>query len=147
MSLPLQAIDRLFDRFATTYGVAWMRQWEGVNAVSVKTMWAAGLAGYGNHLKAIAWALENLPERCPNLIEIRNLCRLAPAAEVPVLPANKAGPQRVAAELAKLAPLLAVTTDIQDHKAWAKRLQAGELAGEKLGMAQKSMYRAALGIK
>ncbi len=27
----------------------------------------------------VAWALENLPERCPNVIEFRNLCRQAPA--------------------------------------------------------------------
>jgi hypothetical protein len=146
MSLPLQAIDRLFDRFAATYGVAWMRQWEGVDAASVKTMWAAELAGYGNHLKAIAWALENLPERCPNLIEFRNLCRRAPAADVPMLPEPKADPQRVAAELAKLAPLRVATKDIKDHKAWAKKILADVDAGVRRNPTSVQMARDALRV-
>lgn len=36
--------------------------------------------------------------------------------------------------------------DNKDHKAWAKRLHARHLAGEKIGHAQIAMYRQALGI-
>lgn len=134
MSLPLQAIDRLFDRLAATYGAAWVRQWAGLESGAVKSLWAHELSGYAGNLKVIAWALENLPERCPNLIEFRNLCRQAPATDVPMLPEPKADPQRLKAELAKLAPLRAATAQLQpqDPKAWARRILDRRKEGNKI---------------
>lgn len=133
MSLPLQTVDRLFDRLAATYGVAWARQWQGVDSGAVKSMWGHELGGYANRLKVIAWALENLPERCPNLIEFRNLCRQAPAIEVPKLPEPPADPERLRAELAKLAPIKAAAkAQNYDPKAWADRILARVANGEKV---------------
>lgn len=146
MSLPLQAIDRLFDRLASTYGASWVRQWDGIEPGAVKSMWAHELSGYSQHLKAIAWALENLPERCPNLIEFRNLCRLAPAAELPKLPEPKADPERVAAELAKLGHIRTATKSPHGMKDWAYRLKARHEAGEKLNRNQIRCYQAAIGV-
>lgn len=146
MSLPLQAVDRLFDRLAATYGVAWTRQWAGIESGAVKSMWGHELAGYANHLKAIAWALENLPEKCPNLIEFRNLCRLAPAAEVPKLPEPAADPARVAEELAKLGHLRVTQPSPHGMKDWAYRLKARHEAGETLNRNQIACYQAAIGV-
>ena len=147
MSLPLQAIGRLFDRMAATYGSAWMRQWEGVEANAVKSMWAHELGGFASNLKAIAWALEYLPERCPNLVQFKNLCRQAPAAEVPQLDAPKADPARVAAELAKLAPMrmCAASPSTTDPKAWAHRIIARHRAGEKLSPTVLASAQSAVG--
>lgn len=138
MSLPLQAVDRLFDRLATTYGREWTQKWGGVEATAVKTMWSYELSGYASHLKSIAWALEHLPERCPNLIEFRNLCRSAPAAELPKLAEPEASPERVAAELAKLDRIRAEGKS-QPHgmKEWAHRLKARDDRGGKLNRYQK----------
>lgn len=148
MSLPLTAIDRLFDRLAATYGSAWARQWEGVEANAVRSMWAHELGDFASNLKAIAWALEYLPERCPNLVQFRNLCRQAPAVEVPQLDAPKADPERVAAELAKLAPLRAgvASPSTNDPKAWAYRILSRHKNGEKLSPTVLAMAQSAVGV-
>lgn len=132
MSLPLKAIDRLFERLAFTYGNEWTVRWAGQDPAMVKTAWAHELSAYTNHLEDIAWALENLPARAPNAIEFRNLCRSAPRKEAPALPAPKADPARLQAELAKLAEVRKLTKVNIDHKAWARRIIARHEAGEKV---------------
>jgi hypothetical protein len=135
MSLPLKAIDRLFDRMTATYGRDFTSRFDGVDQNELKAVWSHELSGFADKLGMIAWALENLPERAPNVIEFRNLCRKAPAPEAPRLPTPKADPARVAAELAKLAPALAEIKAPRmnlDHKAWAKRLMARNEVGDKL---------------
>lgn len=135
MSLPLKAIDRLFDRLTATYGRDFTARFDGVDQNELKAAWAHELSGFSDKLGMVAWALENLPERAPNVIEFRNIARRAPAPDVPRLPEPKADPVRVAAELAKLAPALnaikAPKVNV-DHKAWAKRLIARHDAGDKL---------------
>lgn len=135
MSLPTKAVDRLFERLAATYGAAWTRQWADVPLSDVKTAWAHELAGYASEtsLKAVAWALENLPERAPNVIEFRAICRRAPAPELPRLPEPKADPGRLKRELSRLVDIRAkVASSGVDHKAWAKSLIARDASGEKV---------------
>jgi hypothetical protein len=50
----------------------------------------------------------------------------------------------VAAELAKLAPIMAERTERVDPKAWAKRLRFRNLAGERLNSFQIQAYKQAL---
>jgi hypothetical protein len=145
MSLPLKAIDRLFERLAATYGAQWTRLWADVPVTDVKTAWAHELAGYASNLQALAWALENLPERCPNVIEFRNLCRRSPAPEVPRLPEAKADPERVQRELARLGDVRKqVLSSAVDHKAWAKALIARDAAGEKVRPYSLKLAQAAM---
>jgi hypothetical protein len=148
MSLPVKAVDRLFERLALTYGAAWMRQWEGLDVNDIKALWAHELAGYASRLDAIAWALEHLPPRCPNIIEFKDLCREAPAPEAPRLPEPKADPERVKAELAKLGDVRTQTvqTSTADHKAWAKRIMARHEAGERLNPTTLRFAREALNL-
>ena len=133
MSISIKAIDRLFERLAATYGSAWSRQWSDVPLADVKTAWAHELSGYGGRLEVLAWALENLPERAPNIIEFRNLCRRSPAPEAPRLPEPKADPERLARELSKLQDLKQLVAQALpvDHKAWAKRILQGYADGKK----------------
>ena len=148
MSLSMKAIDRLFERLSATYGNQWNRMWSGIPIADVKTSWAHELGGFERDLQPIAWALENLPEKAPNVIEFRNLARKAPTPELKQLPAPKADPSRVAAELAKLATVRAdVTESAIDHKAWAKRLIARHNAGEKLMPISLRFAREALNMK
>ena len=117
MSLPVKAIDRLFERLSTTYGSQWSNQWKDVPISDVKTLWGYELQGFTDHLDSVAWALENLPERSPNVIEFRNLCRKAPAREVPLLPEPKADPVRLKKELSRLGELREkVLTTNNGHK-------------------------------
>lgn len=130
MSLPLAWIDRIWDKLTVTYGATFLARWRDFDAQAlnaVKSDWMHELSGFEKAPHAIAFALANLPERAPNIVEFRNLCRQAPAAEVPALPEPKADPARVAAELAKLGPFrerLAAAAPTDDFKAWAKRLVA-----------------------
>lgn len=148
MSLPLEVIDRLFQRLGATYGRHWTTQWDGVPIGDVKGAWGHELSGYAGNLKAIAWALENLPERCPNAVEFRNLCRVAPASEQPRLPEPKADPARVAAELSKLAPARAAMAGAApDHRGWARRIVARHEAGQKVRRICLQFAREALGME
>jgi len=133
MSISIKAIDRLFERLAATYGSAWSRQWSDVPLSDVKTTWAHELSGYGGRLEVLAWALENLPERAPNIIEFRNLCRRSPAPEAPRLPEPKADPERLARELSKLQDLKQSVSKASkvDNKAWAKKILQRHADGEK----------------
>lgn len=130
MSLPVEAINRLFNRLSATYGAAWTRLWADVPMADVKAAWAHELATFATSLHRIAWALENLPARCPNVIEFKALCRQAPAPDVPRLPEPVVDPERVKAELAKLASRN--PTERQDPKDWARRILVRHEAGEKL---------------
>lgn len=148
MSLSIKAVDRIFARLSATYGADFMARYKGVPDADLKTTWAHELSGFENHLGSIGWALENLPERAPNVIEFRNIARRAPATDVPRLPEPKADPARVAAELAKLAPTKqAIALAPVDHKAWAKRLISRHEAGERLNMTTLRFAREALGIE
>ena len=146
MSLPTKAIDRLFERLAATYGAGWTRQWADVPMADVKAAWAHELSTFSGSLHRIAWALENLPPKCPNVIEFKHLCRQAPAPEAPRLPEPKADPERVKAELAKLGDVRTQTvqTSTTDHKAWAKRILARHEAGEKINPTSLRFAREAL---
>ena len=71
--------------------------------------------------------------KCPNVIEFKALCRQAPAPEAPRLPEPKADPERVKAELAKLAPVRqAVATSQRDGREWARRIVARSEAGDRI---------------
>lgn len=148
MSLPLQAVDRLFERLTATYGRQFLSLYEGLDVNAVKSSWAHELSGFGGHLHAVAWALENLPEQPPNAIAFRNLCRRAPAPDVPRLPEPKADPARVREELAKLGGVReAIVATPRANTAWAHAIVARAKDGERisptvLGMAQYVVNRA-----
>lgn len=147
MSLPAQVVDRLFQRMAATYGASWDRSLGQAPITDVKTAWAHELAGFGARLTDIAWALENLPERCPNVIEFRNLARRAPVADVPRLPEPKADPERVKAEIARLAPILADVRKAPeqfDRLGWAKRILARAEGGERIALGTLNIAKEAL---
>lgn len=146
MSLPMKAVDRLFERMAATYGAQWLRMWDGVPIHDVKTLWGHELSVYTSRLDTVAWALENLPPRCPNVIEFKLICRQAPAPETPKLPELKADPARLAAELARLAEVKKAVKESggYDGKAWAKRLIARSEAGERIRPISLQFARVAL---
>lgn len=147
MSLPMKAIDRLFERLGATYGKQWTSMWEGTPISDVKTLWAHELAPYAQHLECIAWALENLPPRAPNAIEFKQFCRSAPRKEeVPAIAHVKADPERVKAEFAKLREVVKARPSVIDHKAWAKVIIARHEAGEKVRPISLRFAREALGI-
>lgn len=147
MGLSTKTIDRLFERLALAYGVPFMAQYEGMSIGDVKTDWCEWLSPYGARLEAIGWALENLPERPVNAVQFRNLCRSAPAPATVLLPSPAPDPERMRAELEKLAPLLATKrSEPHDGRAWARAIVAADAAGQRLNMTRLRFARQALGL-
>ena len=119
----IEAIDRLFKRLGVTYGARWDASLGQAPLADVKTVWAHELAPFAGSLHRIAWALENLPERCPNPIEFKNLCRQAPSREAPALPMPKVNPE-IAAKVIGGLKANSPTTGRHDPRAWAKAILA-----------------------
>lgn len=141
MSLPTPWIDRIFDKLTLTYGQSFLRRWADIDLNAVKSDWAHELAGFAQHPRAIAWALQNLPpERPPTVLEFRAVARRAPAEDLPRLPEPKADPARVAAELAKLAPLMKRPEGKTDTD-WAHRILAKHAAGVRVTRTVLAMAR------
>lgn len=142
-------VEYVFKRLAATYGAAWDRSLGQAPIADVMTVWEYQLQQFTQSTaakKMILWALENLPDRCPNVIEFKTLCSRAPMVQAAALPAPKADPARVAEELAKMAQLKAMATLPIESKAWAKALKSRHEAGEKLNTNQVRCYRNALGL-
>lgn len=140
----IEAIDRLFKRLAATYGARWDASLGQTPIADVKTVWAHELSFFSGQLHRIAWALDNLPERCPNVIEFKNICRQAPSPALAALPPPppKADPARVAQALQKL-----VDTPAQvDHKAWAHAILRDVQGGIRRNPTVVLFARQALGL-
>ena len=132
MSLPLAWVDRIWAKLTVTYGAGFLNRWRDMEANAlnaVKSDWMHELSAFENAPHAIAFALDNLPEKPLNVIEFKNLCRQAPRLEIPQLEAPKANPEIVAKVLAGLAPVK--NTPKVDHKGWAHAILADVASGVK----------------
>lgn len=146
MPMPLRVIERLFDRLMATYGSEFSRRYEGVTPEAVKAAWAEELQSFETNLDAIAWALQHLPERCPNAIEFRALARAAPApAAPPIEPPRPADPERVKAEFAKMAE--SRTECAHGPKDWARRIVDAHAGGARVTPCSLRFARQALGLE
>lgn len=144
--LPMPWVDRIFDKLTLVYGQSFLRRWADIDLAAVKADWAHELAWYAQQPSSIAWALQNLPaDKPPTVLEFRAIARKAPVEPAPRVEAPKADPERVAAELGKLGPLLERKGD--DGKDWARRLVARADAGEKLRPISVRFAREALGLR
>jgi hypothetical protein len=147
MTLPVAAVERLFDRLSMTYGVEFKNKWSGMPLTDIKSHWSHELAQFADNLNAIGWALQNLPDRCPNLIEFKSLCKQAPRPITMALDAPKAPVEVIDREISKmLAGLVKKPIDAGDHKRWAKRLKERHEKGEILSPYQIYCYKKALDL-
>lgn len=96
MSLPAAWAERIFEKLTLVYGRDFLSRWEGQELAAVMADWGHELAGFQAHPEAIRFALENLPEKPPTVLQFRAVCNRAPAPELPKLEAPAADPQRVA---------------------------------------------------
>lgn len=143
MGLPTKAIDRIFSRLEATYMAAWDRAIGSVPVSDIKTLWSHELSGFEGRLNDIAWALDNLPERPPNIIEFKKLCRAAPATETPQIEGPKADPERLKAELAKLGHI--AQRPARHDLDWAHSIMSRVLAGDRICSYTKWSAEVALG--
>lgn len=147
MTLPIAAVERLFDRLSMTYGTEFKNKWTGMPLNEIKTHWAYELSQFASNLNAIGWALQNLPDRCPNLIEFKSLCKQAPRPTTIALDAPKVPIEVVDTEISKIiASLVKTPESTGDHKRWARRLKERHEKGEKLSPYQINCYKVALNL-
>ena len=145
MTMPLPWVEKIFRKLTLVYGRDFVARWEGQEINDVIDDWALELAGFANWPEAIGWALNNLPpDRPPTVLQFRDICRRAPGKAMPALPEPPADPERVQAELAKLASVPAAQR--QDPKAWAHRIMARHAHGDRLSTISVRFAREALGI-
>lgn len=146
--MSIEAVDHVFGRMNAAYGAAWPQSHGGVPVADVKTVWLDELSRLTHNdtgKRAILWALRNLPpDRPPNAMQFRRLCAMAPAPEAPKLEAPKADPARLAAELAKLAPIRAAVAAAPKiaPRAWPAGVLARVERGEKVSPTVLAMARA-----
>lgn len=74
--MDIQVIEIIFKKMALTYGKAFVDQYRDVQMQEVMQNWAKELAGFRPH--EITYGLECLPDRPPNVIQFRAVCRMAP---------------------------------------------------------------------
>jgi len=110
----------------------------------IKTVWAHELASFADNLKAIGWALENLPDYCPNLMQFKSLCKQAPKPDYVQLDSPKVPAEIVDSEILKMVKTLVEPQKDKDYKAWARRLKERDEAGEALSPHQIWSYKTAL---
>ena len=86
--LPNSWVEKIFARMQGIYGRDFTGQFStgmvnGVDAglENAKATWAEELGGFVKWPEAIAYALEHLPERVPNCIKFKEICRMAPRPE------------------------------------------------------------------
>lgn len=91
-TLPRSWVDRLFARLQGVYGREFTGQFatgmvDGIDLgiENAKEVWAEELGGFADHPEALSYALKHLPEKCPNAIRFREICRHAPPSNVVAL--------------------------------------------------------------
>lgn len=142
MSLPAAWTDRIFEKLTITYGRDFLSRWEGMDLNAVKSDWASELSGLFRHPSSIAWALDHLPEKPPTVVQFRRIANEMPAQNAPRLEYDAAGQERIAVELAKLAPI--VTPKAVDSRDWARRIVAKAESGGDVTRVVLAMARDAL---
>ena len=140
------AVDHVFSVMGATYGAAWDRSLGTAPISDVKTVWSDALADFchsDNAKRSIIWGLKNLTDTVPNSRQFRTLCRQAPTPVVELrLEMPKADPERMRAELAKIA---VIPVSSVDHKAWAKKILLDVRAGFKRNSTSVLFAKQALG--
>ena len=117
--LSMRVIDRLFDRLSGIYGREFYSKYEHIDHEIVKQSWAIELYPFENNLLRIKWAIDNLPERCPNAIQFRELCWRAPNQNPEQLPALPPPPNIENESVKQLAKIWQKTDKpFHDRRVW-----------------------------
>ena len=103
MHLPLEWVDRIFEKLALVYGRDFLGRWDGLDIRAVKADWAHELGRFNNAPDSIRFALDSLPlTKPPTALEFKHLCNRAPE----YLPALLRPPQPSAEQKQKVQAML-----------------------------------------
>jgi hypothetical protein len=103
MALPLDWTEKIFEKLSLRYGVAFLRQWEGMDIGAVKNDWCLMLGAYHAHPECLGWAMKNLPVDClKNVEQFAALCKSAPRKDAPRIDAPSVDPEKMREAMAEL---------------------------------------------
>lgn len=133
-------IDLIFTKCSLVYGRDFLSRWEGLDISEVKADWHREIGHMSPH--AILYGLERLPaDKPPTVLQFRSLCHGRPETA----PKQIAGPASSSDVVnAAIAKALAGKKGDEGPRGWANRLRIREQQAERLTMAQRDMWRAAL---
>jgi hypothetical protein len=103
--LPAEWVERIFQKLAVRYGVAFTSRWQGIDPELVKTDWAEQLGRFMNEPKRIAFALDNLPiDRPPTVGQFAEIASQMPTfTSIPVIEGKREPiPPAIAEKLAAI---------------------------------------------
>ena len=90
-TIPASWVDRIFARLQGVYGREFTGQFSvidnngnDIGMENAKSVWGQELGCFALNPDAISFALLNLPDRAPNAIKFKELCRHAPRPTVDV---------------------------------------------------------------
>lgn len=136
-------IDEVFTRLTLIYGTRFTCHWPESAVPAAKLAWLNELRDLSN--ESITYGLDNLPPGNPPMaIEFRDLCRKY-SMNRPARVSVQSSPQTDEERARAVAILQGFKRpDPQGPKAWAWRLRARELAGERLTLYYRSCWREVL---
>lgn len=163
-SLPADWVDRIFARLQGAYGREFTGQFSmidqstgiDIGIENAKVVWGEELAMFHGNDHAIAYGLSALPEKAPNVIRFREICKQAPARRVePVqqISYNKAStgdyvPNKASVhEHIRNVRLALGMPEFGKNRDWAKKILEEHEAGVPKTPAVLAMARKALDIK
>jgi hypothetical protein len=124
--LPNAWVEKIFARLQGIYGRDFTGQFStgmvnGIDAglENAKATWAEELGTFVKWPEAIAYALEHLPERVPNCIKFKELCRNAPRPE-PMKLEHKLTEEQMAANKKRIKEIIDGLTNHIANKGVAK---------------------------
>ena len=124
--LPNSWVEKIFARMQGIYGRDFTGQYStgmvnGIDAglENAKATWAEELGGFVKWPEAIAYALEHLPERVPNCIKFKEICRMAPRPE-PMKLEHKLTEEQMAANKKRIKEIIDGLTNHMAMKGAAK---------------------------
>lgn len=134
-----EVIDRLFSALLVRYGTPFLDRWRDLDLTVVKADWARDLAPFADNLGVMRFALDNLPDKPPTVIEFHRLCTAAPLPDMPRIESTgKPAPDRVIAALRVLSNRAAAK---KDPRQWAYDLIAAHERGDRRPPACVEMAR------
>ena len=124
--LPNAWVEKIFARLQGIYGRDFTGQFStgmvnGIDAglENAKATWAEELGSFVKWPEAIAYALEHLPERVPNCIKFKELCRNAPRPE-PMKLEHKLTEEQMAANKKRIKEIIDGLTNHMANKGEVK---------------------------
>ena len=100
--LPASWVDRIFLRLDGVYGSEFTGKYSkndengfDLGLANAKQVWAEELGGFADNPEAFAYALDHLPERAPNVIRFRDLCRNAPSKHAGLALVHRLSPEEI----------------------------------------------------